>query len=829
MTRRERKHVAKPKAASARPPVAALSSARPPIAALCTQSASLRAWLLGGMTALWVARPLFPSEAAATGDGLTVVMLWIALAVFWMLGAIGRPSDKGDSAHLPERSKGCFAQMGSFPFFRFGATDAAVLALMLCFTAATLWAVAHGSPRPAINVLWEWLGMGLSFFLARQLISTPREARAVVAVMVALAVGISAYAIYKWAYVMPQDLATYDANPDKALREAGLSLAPGSPERKLFRDRLASNLPDGTFALSNSLAAFVATWLVIAAGIAWSSLKTGPRLAVGRLRELFTVGWHALKGRERDASHDSAGSTPFQGVPPWARSSRTFLHDSFTAAICLVPLGICLAITKSRSGCIAAAVGLVGVWMLSGRRRFHWGWRASALAGLLLATVVALAAVFPQPLALASKSLGYRVQYWQSSLKMIADHPWLGCGPGNFQNAYTQYKLPEASEEVADPHNFLLEIWSTAGTLAALAFLAVLICFAWRRGERGEGRAEREDARGLSTSVPSSTGAKSEARNPKSEIPNPSCDAWPFVLAGGGVGFLLSWPLGAISAAPPGITPIAIGLPLAAATVVLLSGWIRDGEMPGWLPALGVTVMLVDLLTTGGIGFSGVAGTLWLLLCLGLQGRGRRTFRGWTAWAGLGAAVALAWACYLTAYNPVLTCQAHLRKADRKAAAGLNADRLSELKAAVTADPLSAEPWQQLTSVWFSVWWLEPSPEALKLLQRADENALRLLPNSAAVWLASGDWQFQAAGRKDDDGKAAWPEAIRGAVAAYRQAVALYPNSAIHHAKLAEAYRAAGDRSAFRREAEAALRLDRLTPHADKKLPADLRSRLREP
>ncbi len=26
---------------------------------------------------------------------------------------------------------------------------------------------------------------------------------------------------------------------------------------------------------------------------------------------------------------------------------------------------------------------------------------------------------------------------------MIADHPWLGCGPGNFQEVYTQYKLPE--------------------------------------------------------------------------------------------------------------------------------------------------------------------------------------------------------------------------------------------------------------------------------------------------------------------------------------------------------------------------------------------------
>ena len=62
---------------------------------------------------------------------------------------------------------------------------------------------------------------------------------------------------------------------------------------------------------------------------------------------------------------------------------------------------------------------------------------------------------------------------------MIAAHPWLGCGPGNFQEAYTLYKLPEASEEIADPHNFLLEVWATAGTPAAVGLLAVLGCFAF--------------------------------------------------------------------------------------------------------------------------------------------------------------------------------------------------------------------------------------------------------------------------------------------------------------------------------------------------------------
>ena len=44
----------------------------------------LRPWLLGGTCALFVARPLFPSEGAAQqGDGLPVVMLWIVLPGIW--------------------------------------------------------------------------------------------------------------------------------------------------------------------------------------------------------------------------------------------------------------------------------------------------------------------------------------------------------------------------------------------------------------------------------------------------------------------------------------------------------------------------------------------------------------------------------------------------------------------------------------------------------------------------------------------------------------------------------------------------------------------------
>ncbi|MCE5268945.1 MAG: O-antigen ligase family protein [Planctomycetaceae bacterium] len=719
--------------------MAADLESRPPIAGLW----SLRPWLLGAVTALFVARPLFSSEAAAThGDGLSVVMLWIAVAVFWMLGAIGRP-------RLSVRFKGI---------------DAAVCVLMLSTTVASLWAVRHGSPRPAINMLWEWIGLGLCFLMARQLIRTPREGRAMAAVMVGLAVAISAYAIYKWAYEMPQTLAAYDADPDQALRNAGMWFAAGSPERKLFRDRLASNLPTGMFALSNSLAGFIAPWLVVLAGVAWSSMRGGKRLlAVG---------------------------------------------------LCVIPLGACLVLTRSRSGCIAAGLGLLLIWFLA-RRRLRLSWKGVAVVVLLSAVGIAAGSRYHARLAQASKSLGYRTQYWRSTVRMIADHPWLGCGPGNFQTDYTRYKLPEASEEVSDPHNFLLEVWATAGTPAAVAFLAVLACFMWRKGESGKG-------------------SKSEIRSPISEeigsrgkVASVSSDAWLHVLGGGAVGFLLSVPLGMLSAATPGMMAVVMGLPLAAVTIVVLLGWIREGEMPPWLPAVGVAALLVDLLTTGGIAMPGVAGSLWLLLCLGVQSAeaengadGRRSLPSWATWLGLVLAIGLAWACYRTAYHPVLTCQAHLQLSERS-------DRpIEQLEAAAACDPWAAEPWRRLTAARFDSWQHATSGETFGRFEEADANLLRLAPKSGPDWLASGDYYFAAAATRGKGGARLVPQAMGRAVEAYEKAVELYPNRALYRAKLAEAYRAVGKQAGWRREAESALRLDRLTPHADKKLPDDLRSRL---
>ena len=211
----------------------------------------MRPWLLAAACGLWVVRPLYPSEGAASrGDGLPVVMLWLALAVFWLLGAIGRREFR----------------------LRFGWIDAGLFLAIGLHTVSALWAATHGSPRPAVNMLWEWIGLGVGFFLTRQLVDGPREARAVVAVMVALAVALACYGMYHTLYEMAEPRQLYRDNPDEALKAAGVWYPPGSPGTgDLQRTAWRAVEPLATFALTNSLAGYLAPWLVVMLGIGVSS------------------------------------------------------------------------------------------------------------------------------------------------------------------------------------------------------------------------------------------------------------------------------------------------------------------------------------------------------------------------------------------------------------------------------------------------------------------------------------------------------------------------------------------------------------------------------
>ena len=80
----------------------------------------------------------------------------------------------------------------------------------------------------------------------------------------------------------------------------------------------------------------------------------------------------------------------------------------------------------------------------------------------------------------------FRVQLWQSTLRMIQDHPLLGVGLDNFLYEYRgHYILPAAwrQPDLSQPHNFLLNYWARLGIVGLAAGIWIQVAFwrlAWR-------------------------------------------------------------------------------------------------------------------------------------------------------------------------------------------------------------------------------------------------------------------------------------------------------------------------------------------------------------
>jgi hypothetical protein len=642
---------------------------------------------------------------------------------------------------------------------RIGMTETLVALFLLTHCVSALVMLHAGHARPTLNTLWLWVSFGMLFLSVRQLFSSPVEQRALVSAMIALATGLSVFGLYQVGYSNPQMRARYAEDPEAALRDAGIDAPPGSPQRQHYENRLASKEPIGPFALTNSLAGVLAPTFVLL---------------------LFIAG--SYRGRSRRGWPDAVGL-----VPP------------------ALAMAACLLLTKSRSAYGAVLVGAILLALSHAVPRRWLRWPVVVGVGgvvLTIALVVGrLGGLDRQVITEAPKSLAYRFQYWQATGAMIADHPGFGCGPGNFQSFYTRYKLPEASEEIADPHCFLLEVAATAGLPALVLFLlipAALAVDVRRRQRRAAGTA----ASALTDS----------ARLPTAEVVPPGA-----IYAGVVAGFVLAYPAGWAGELPPDFGLLWIACPAAIATLWLLHSWVVRGQLPRGPLVVASIVLLVNLLAAGGIGFPGVGQFVWLLGALVLNasmaddpaptpaGRGRVAGRV----AALVIVAALVAACYLTMYRPVLGARQAVEAA-REAKTQQAAQRA--LERAAGTDPWWGEPWEYRTELESRQWIASPTNEQLAAFYAARDALLARDHNSSRVYRRCGDWlleMFAASGRADIG-----TEAVR----AYEKAVELYPASGILHAQLAWACHVTGHDELSRQHADEALRLDALMPHREYKL-----------
>ncbi len=694
--------------------------------------------LLAAVVALFVATPLLPSEAATPeGTHVTLGMLWCLLLGCWSAAAI--------------------AQL--VPPLRLDWTlNASLVLIGLHSLSAVVMSHSGGGGRPALNTLWVWVNYGIGAFLLRQLVTSAVQSRAVVAVMVALAICLSTHAYYQYFVSQPAFQKAYKADPVKFLKEAGYSTDKQSLERKHLEDRLYDRAPLSTFSLTNSLAGFLAPWLIVAAGIGLGEISKG-----GNRRALVAAAITAL----------------------------------FVAG--------CLLLTKSRTAVLAASFGAVLLLLYGRRDGFKVGWKIPAIAAGLL-VLIGLAVVIAggldaEVLSEAPKALLYRIEYWRSTAAMILDHPLLGVGPGRFQSFFARYKLPEASETVSDPHNFLLEIWATAGTPALITLLLLLAAFAtelWRRSS--------------SLSLSSSSASSS---------PSPPIYHTAFVYAGALVGILLGIALASMAGHfvlanyTGGVVGLLLlGLSAAAAFLWSTSGWVKEGEMRPPLLVIGLIVLGVNLLAAGAASFPGVAQTAWMLIPLALslnEPAVRPAVPRWSGFIAAGLSAVLATACYFTSYAPVLNSS--LPMAAAELIPFQSTDQVAaQLAAAAEHDPWSTAPWERLAELRLSAWLRNGLAEDLDDFTRAaDEYARREAPSTRAA-RNRARWYLQIYARSQQ------PMDLERAVDAARQVAARSPASALAHAELAAVWKLAGDDSAAQMEAEEALRLDKLNPHQEFKL-----------
>jgi hypothetical protein len=693
------------------------SQADPPAAS--ERFAWLDASLLAAVTALGVATPLIPSEATVR-DGVNgpLVLLWLLVLCAWAAGQALRPNPK----------------------ILFGWTGTLAAALIGWHTLAGLVAGMQGNGRQALNVIWQFIAYGVAAFLLRQLLRSPFQCRAFVVVMIALAAAQATHGYYQYFVTQPANRAHFEANPEAAYREHGLTT---DAQKQQLRWRVESVEPLATFGLTNSLAGLLAPWLVALLGIGLSLVgqKIQTRAAIGVV---------------------------------------------FLAVL----IGGCLLLTKSRTGILATGVGIVllAIYGRSGGWRFGWKIPA-AIAGV--AVVLGLAAVRVggldvQVLSQAPTSVLYRLQYWQSTAAMIAEHWLFGVGPGQFQAWYTRYKLPQASETIADPHNFLLEIWSTAGTPALLALLAMGVAFAWQLSRSDRDQAEAEHSHDAMSRLP--------------------------LYFGGAIGFALAIPL----AQAFGYSPSLVGLPVAAIGIVLLDGWVTSGKLHQSVPVIALLVLLINLLAAGATSFPGVFQTTWILLPVALANRASPAWtwqpKSFTGFALVLASLALVFLCSRTLVSPVLEASTQLARAEEALATRQPHEAEAALLAATQADPWSPVPWHRLAELRFQHWLATQSDDDWHAFQSASGEFARRDPHHEIQFTAQGNWRLSAWRRSND------PTHLAAAIDAYRQAAAWYPERALMHAQLAWALHLAGDANEAAATADRAKALDAQNPHAEQKL-----------
>ena len=671
---------------------------------------------------------------------------------------------------------------------RFSWADAGVIALV---TLVGLSASKAIDRRPAINLAWEWGGLCFAYLLLRNLPRTRAETKAIAGVLAATAFAVAAYGIYQAGVEMPEYQRMYKANREASL--AAMGIMPGTAAAALYDSRvLGSTDVYSTFALANSLAGFLVGPLVILAGAVWNVLT------------------------RRDPNNEGG-----------SRLGPIALAIPF-----VLIMFACLLLTKSRSSWLGLGVAMV---VIAFQQRKLVKARALAIAAtvmILLVSALVMAGLSTrrldkQVLTETGKSLGYRLQYWQGAWTIATSSSrtfWRGLGPGNFVEAYVKVKPPEAGEEIFDPHNMLLEVWTTAGFVALLALgLALTV---------GLGNLLRPT---IEVEVEAPDPKLAKRRDPTAP---PRSVLW-LVVWGGLGGWLGVVLLGQLNPFMGDLFTRWLILGgawvVAAAAGALL--WRRPEAVSSALVGAALIALIVNLLAAGGIGIPVVAGGLWTMLAIGLnlqEGRScavHRVVGGRFGAFGLACVWVACLGIFVGAVSPYFQAESAIRNAEEALRATPPAIEKAEAayQRAAAADQYTARPWMSQAALDYQVWDSRGAKSSDLRWKKILVNMIKAVepPRPSNLWWRHRERARMASLLLKQLGGAISPievTILRGKVVeASRTAVLLYPTNASLRAWLAEASAEISMTADAMKEGKEALRLDKATPHRDKHLDPNIK------
>ncbi len=317
--------------------------------------------------------------------------------------------------------------------------------LVLVAAAGGISCLAAANKRLAINATVDWLMLPLVTIVLVQLLRYRWQIRMTLCVILATA-AVQAYECYNQVcYSFPETEQFYEENKERIWAARGIEL--DSPTVALYERRMLGREATGFMAHGNVTGGYL-----VMAGLAAMAC------AAARWRSTRLPFRRGLAGVVVLAGAGLLGGAALTG------STGALVGGLAGVAAWILRLTASQWIERNRARALLLAWGLVagGVLATIGHGLYH-----NSLPGA---------------------SLNFRWQYWTASSTMIRDHIFTGVGRENFGSHYLQYKTIESSEEVSNPHNFLVAAgadWGIVGLAGILAMLVGGSIAATRRPQQG--------------------------------------------------------------------------------------------------------------------------------------------------------------------------------------------------------------------------------------------------------------------------------------------------------------------------------------------------------